>query len=52
MPVQILDHTAGHRLALGIQTAPRRRATLGGSWQVQLSPAGRRNPTRHAALRR
>lgn len=40
LPVQILDHAAGHLLAFGIQAALWRRATQGGSWQVQVSLAG------------
>jgi hypothetical protein len=40
MPMQILDHAAGHLLAFGIQAALWRRATQGGSWQVQVSLAG------------
>lgn len=40
MPMQILDFSAGHLLAFGIQAALWRRATRGGSWQVQVSLAG------------
>ena len=40
MPMQILDYAAGHLLAFGIQAALWRRATQGGSWQVQVSLAG------------
>ena len=38
--MQILDYAAGHLLAFGIQAALWRRATQGGSWQVQVSLAG------------
>ena len=37
LPMQILDYTAGHLLAFGIQAALWRQATQGGSWQVQVS---------------
>jgi crotonobetainyl-CoA:carnitine CoA-transferase CaiB-like acyl-CoA transferase len=40
LPMQILDYAAGHLLALGIQAALWRQATLGGSWQVEVSLAG------------
>ena len=40
LPVQILDYTAGHLLAFGIQAALWRQATQGGSWQVQVTLAG------------
>ena len=40
LPMQILDYAAGHLLAFGIQAALWRRATQGGSWQVQVSLAG------------
>jgi hypothetical protein len=40
LPVQMLDFAAGHLLAFGIQAALWRRATQGGSWQVQVSLAG------------
>ncbi|MBL8352827.1 MAG: CoA transferase [Burkholderiaceae bacterium] len=40
LPMQILDYSAGHLLAFGIQAALWRRATQGGSWQVQVSLAG------------
>ncbi len=39
LPMQILDYTAGHLLAFGIQAALLRQATQGGSWQVQVSLA-------------
>ena len=39
-PVQILDYSAGHLLAFGIQAALWRQATQGGSWEVSLSLAG------------
>jgi CoA-transferase family III len=39
-PVQILDYTAGHLLAFGIQAALWRQATQGGSWQVRVTLAG------------
>ena len=39
-PVQILDYTAGHLLAFGIQAALWRQATQGGSWQVRITLAG------------
>ena len=37
LPMQILDYSAGHLLAFGIQAALWRQATQGGSWQVQVS---------------
>ncbi len=40
LPMQILDYSAGHLLAFGIQAALRRQATQGGSWLVQVSLAG------------
>ncbi len=40
LPVQILDYTAGHLLAFGIQAALWRQATQGGSWHVQVTLAG------------
>lgn len=40
MPMQILDYTAGHLLAFGIQAALWRQQTEGGSWQVRVSLAG------------
>jgi hypothetical protein len=39
LPAQALDHASGYLLALGIQAALRRRATVGGSWHVQVSLA-------------
>jgi len=39
-PVQILDYSAGHLLAFGIQAALWRQATQGGSWQVRVTLAG------------
>jgi hypothetical protein len=39
LPVQILDHAAGHLLAFGALAALRRQALEGGSWQVQVSLA-------------
>jgi crotonobetainyl-CoA:carnitine CoA-transferase CaiB-like acyl-CoA transferase len=39
LPVQILDHTAGHLLALGALAASIRQAREGGSWQVRVSLA-------------
>ncbi len=39
LPTQILDHAAGYLLAFGIAAALWRRATEGGSWQVQVSLA-------------
>ena len=40
LPVQILDFSAGHLLALGIQAALWRQANQGGSWRVAVSLAG------------
>lgn len=40
MPMQILDYTAGHLLAFGIQAALWRQQTEGGSWQLRVSLAG------------
>ena len=37
LPMQILDYSAGHLLAFGIQAALWRQATQGGSWLVQVS---------------
>ena len=39
MPVQILDHAAGHLLAFGALAALRRQALEGGSWHVRVSLA-------------
>lgn len=39
LPVQILDHAAGHLLAFGALAALRRQALEGGSWHVQVSLA-------------
>ncbi|MBT9490375.1 MAG: CoA transferase [Rubrivivax sp.] len=39
LPVQILDHAAGHLLAFGALAALRRQALEGGSWLVQVSLA-------------
>ena len=39
MPVQILDYATGFLMAFGAQTALRRQALEGGSWQVSLSLA-------------
>lgn len=39
LPVQILDHAAGHLLALGALAALRRQALEGGSWHVKVSLA-------------
>lgn len=39
LPVQILDHAAGHLLAFGALVALRRQAREGGSWHVQVSLA-------------
>jgi crotonobetainyl-CoA:carnitine CoA-transferase CaiB-like acyl-CoA transferase len=39
LPVQILDHTAGHLLAFGALAALIRQAQEGGSWSVQVSLA-------------
>ena len=39
LPAQVLDHTAGYLLALGMLAALRRRATEGGSWHVRVSLA-------------
>ncbi len=39
LPMQALDHAAGHLLALGAMTALARRATEGGSWHVRVSLA-------------
>lgn len=40
LPVQILDHAAGHLLAFGTLAALRRQALEGGSWEVRVSLAG------------
>ncbi len=40
MPAQILDYSAGHLLAFGIQAALLRQAQQGGSWRVRISLAG------------
>ncbi|KAJ1301727.1 hypothetical protein OPQ81_008960 [Rhizoctonia solani] len=40
LPVQVLDHAAGHLLALGINAALARRIREGGSWNVQISLIG------------
>ncbi len=40
LPVQILDHAAGHLLAAGALMALARQAREGGSWQVRVSLAG------------
>ena len=37
LPAQALDHSAGYLLAGGIVTALRRRAEIGGAWQVRTS---------------
>ena len=37
LPMQVLDYSAGHLLAFGIQAALWRQATQGGSWLVQVS---------------
>ena len=39
LPMQVLDYTAGHLLALGIQAALWHQQGQGGSWQVQVSLA-------------
>lgn len=39
LPMQALDHATGYLLATGIMAALHRRATEGGSWQVQVSLA-------------
>ncbi len=39
LPVQALDHSAGFLLAFGALVALHRRATVGGSWHVQISLA-------------
>ena len=39
MPVQILDHAAGHLLAFGALAAQHRQAAEGGSWHVKVSLA-------------
>jgi hypothetical protein len=39
MPVQILDHAAGHLLAFGALAALHRQAAEGGSWHVKVSLA-------------
>ncbi len=39
LPAQALDHGAGHLMAFGAMAALHRRATRGGSWQVQVSLA-------------
>ncbi len=38
LPVQALDHSAGHFLAASIATALRRQRTVGGSCDIQISP--------------
>lgn len=40
MPCQALDHGGGYLLAAGVMAALYKRATLGGSWQVDVSLAG------------
>lgn len=40
LPLQVLDHAAGHLLAFGAQAALLRQAQEGGSWHVQVSLAG------------
>lgn len=39
LPAQALDHASGYLLALGVMTALQRRATIGGSWHVEVSLA-------------
>eukprot|EP01037_Dinobryon_pediforme_P002635 gene2635-2675_t len=39
LPAQALDHATGYLLAIGIMTALHRRATIGGSWHVEVSLA-------------
>ncbi|GAT25272.1 beta-N-acetylglucosaminidase [Aspergillus luchuensis] len=39
-PCQALDHAGGYFLAAGIQAALYKQATVGGSWQVDVSLAG------------
>jgi crotonobetainyl-CoA:carnitine CoA-transferase CaiB-like acyl-CoA transferase len=39
LPMQALDHAAGHLLAFGAMTALARRVTEGGSWHVRVSLA-------------
>ena len=39
LPAQALDHASGYLLALGIQRALLRRASVGGSWHVSVSLA-------------
>ena len=39
LPTQILDHASGYLMAFGIAAALVRRATVGGSWHVQVSLA-------------
>jgi crotonobetainyl-CoA:carnitine CoA-transferase CaiB-like acyl-CoA transferase len=39
LPVQALDHSSGYLMALGALAALHRRATIGGSWHVQVSLA-------------
>lgn len=39
LPVQLLDHATGHLAAAGALVALTRRATMGGSWLVQVSLA-------------
>ncbi|KAK6536157.1 hypothetical protein TWF281_000403 [Arthrobotrys megalospora] len=39
-PCQVLDHTAGYFLAIGILAALNRRILEGGSWEVHVSLAG------------
>ena len=41
LPAQALDHTSGYLMALGAIAALHRRATVGGSWHVRASLAGR-----------
>ncbi len=39
LPVQALDHSSGYLMVLGALAALHRRATIGGSWHVQVSLA-------------
>ena len=39
LPAQALDHASGYLLAVGVMTALHRRATIGGSWHVEVSLA-------------
>jgi crotonobetainyl-CoA:carnitine CoA-transferase CaiB-like acyl-CoA transferase len=39
LPAQALDHASGYLLAFGIMAALRRRAIIGGSWEVRVSLA-------------